>query len=236
MHEHSSQLSNPAAILIAGPNGAGKTTFAREMIPFLHPGVPFLNADEIQRESLSLRSATAAAKELLRRLDVAELSSASFAVETTLASTSYRPRVRRWSAAGFRTVLHFIELPSADFAVERVRARVTAGGHNIPEIDVRRRFTRGRKLFLDQYKETFDVWYHWFSNDDGLRLHEEHPAPEADALTLLLEVARRATWDAKHGPAHLRSGRFFIAAHLDAHASSRLVQAAPNPDTDTCEY
>jgi predicted ABC-type ATPase len=69
--------------LIAGPNGAGKTTFAREMIPFLHPGVPFLNADEIQLESLAFRSHSAAAKELLCRLDLAERSTASFAVETT---------------------------------------------------------------------------------------------------------------------------------------------------------
>ena len=28
-------------------------------------------------------------------------------------------------------------------------------------------------------------------------------------LEILLEAARRATWDALHGPRHLRSGRFF---------------------------
>jgi hypothetical protein len=49
------------------------------------------------------------------------------------------------------------------------------------------------------------------------------PAPEADELDLLLEAARRATWDAKHGPSHLRSGRFFIAANLNAHASNKLT-------------
>ncbi len=48
------------------------------------------------------------------------------------------------------------------------------------------------------------------------------PAAEADEVTWLLEAARRATWSAKHVPAYLRSGCFFIAAHLDAHASSRL--------------
>ena len=33
---------------------------------------------------------------------------------------------------------------------------------------------------------------------------------EADEreLKILLEAARRATWDALHGPAHLRSGRY----------------------------
>ncbi|MFT4514930.1 MAG: hypothetical protein ACI91B_003643, partial [Planctomycetota bacterium] len=33
----------------------------------------------------------------------------------------------------------------------------------------------------------------------------DHRDPELDVL---LEAARRATWDALHGPRHLRSGRF----------------------------
>jgi hypothetical protein len=37
-------------------------------------------------------------------------------------------------------------------------------------------------------------------------------------LELLEEAARRANWDAQHGPVHLRTGRFFISAVLDAHA------------------
>ena len=31
---------------------------------------------------------------------------------------------------------------------------------------------------------------------------------EPSDLEILLEAARRATWDALHGPRHLRSGRF----------------------------
>jgi hypothetical protein len=57
------------------------------------------------------------------------------------------------------------------------------------------------------------------------------PVREADELTLLLEAARRATWDAKHGPIHLRSGRFFIAESLNAHASEGLsVETHKNRD------
>lgn len=40
------------------------------------------------------------------------------------------------------------------------------------------------------------------SNSDESR--EEH-----EALELVLEAARRANWDALHGPPHLRSGRYF---------------------------
>ena len=38
-------------------------------------------------------------------------------------------------------------------------------------------------------------------------------------LDLVLEAARRANWDAQHGPAHLRTGRFFISELYQAHAS-----------------
>jgi hypothetical protein len=51
-------------------------------------------------------------------------------------------------------------------------------------------------------------------------------APEDEELAVLLEAARRATWDATHGPSHLRSGRFFISPNLNAHAWERpLVRA-----------
>lgn len=50
---------------------------------------------------------------------------------------------------------------------------------------------------------------------------------ESSELALLLEAARRANWNAKHGPAHLRTGRFFVAAHLEAHSSARLDQQTP---------
>ena len=170
-------MTSPIAVLIAGPNGAGKTTFARQFIPLLHPGVPFLNADEIQRESARLAFATSAARELIIRLNAAERSAASFAIETTLASRSYLSRTRRWRELGFATVLHFIEVRSADFAIARVRARVAAGGHHVPEHDIRRRFERGKGLFDELYSKSFDVVYHWFSDEDGLRLLSKHPAP-----------------------------------------------------------
>ena len=43
-------------------------------------------------------------------------------------------------------------------------------------------------------------------------------------LELLQEAARRANWDAQHGPVHLRTGRFFISAVLDAHAFAEHEQ------------
>jgi predicted ABC-type ATPase len=158
----------------AGANGSGKTTFARQVLPLHHPAVPFLNADEIRREDPQFHSDVAAARELLRRLESAESTGHSFAVETTLSSMSYVPKIRSWKTSGYRVVLHCIGVPSADFAVQRVAQRVAMGGHDMPERDIRRRFDRGLTLFDAVYKAEVPEWYQWLSDSNGLALVATH--------------------------------------------------------------
>ena len=45
-------------------------------------------------------------------------------------------------------------------------------------------------------------------------------------IELLQEAARRANWDAQHGPRHLRAGRFFISAAEAAHAFTETDTAS----------
>lgn len=165
--------SQQQALLIAGANGAGKTTFSRQYLRVRHPAATFLNADEIQQELPSLAHPVAAGRELMRRLDELVRQGKSFAVETTLSSRSYLAKLQLWSAGGYLTSLHFIELPSADYAVMRVMSRVAAGGHGVPEADIRRRFERGLHL-LPTFKRRVDRWYHWISDDRGLRLADSN--------------------------------------------------------------
>jgi predicted ABC-type ATPase len=82
----------------------------------------------------------------------------------------YVRHMRSWRTSGYRIALHFIELPSEDYAVRRVAMRVAAGGHDVPESDIRRRFRRGLVLFETVYKPLADEWYHWDSDEGGLRL------------------------------------------------------------------
>ena len=164
----------PEVVLVAGANGAGKTTFARQVLPVFYPGVSFLNVDEIQSEDHAFAHPVAAGRELLRRLDLAEGRRQSFAIETTLSSGMYVRRMNRWSTWAYRIQLHFIEVPSEEYAVHRVALRVAAGGHSVAEADVRRRFHRGIDLFQRVYKPLVDEWYHWFTDDGGLRLGEHH--------------------------------------------------------------
>ena len=166
--------SAPEAVLIAGANGAGKTTFARQFLQVRFPTAHFLNADEIQRGDPAFAHPVAAGRELVRRLGALASQRETFAVETTLLSRGYVGKLRSWIDLGYLTRLHFIELPSADFAVQRVATRVAAGGHFVPDVDVKRRFERGLRLFPAVYKPLVDRWYHWFSDERGLRLVDYH--------------------------------------------------------------
>lgn len=52
-----------------------------------------------------------------------------------------------------------------------------------------------------------------------------------DGLAVLEEAARRASWDALHGPRHLRTGRFFISGVLlTAHAWTEPDEPLPCPE------
>ncbi|MEM6257761.1 MAG: zeta toxin family protein [Planctomycetota bacterium] len=164
----------PEAVIIAGANGAGKTTFARRVLSNTYPQCVFINADEIQREKPELAHPFAAGREMLRRLDEAVERTQSFTIETTLASRIYALRIPVWKEMGFTIDLHFIEVPSAEFAVKRVAQRVSLGGHDIPEPDIRRRYQRGLRLFKEVYQDRVDAWYHWSTSDIGLELIDSH--------------------------------------------------------------
>lgn len=158
-------------IVIAGPNGAGKSTFTRQVLGLR--GFLFLNADEIALEQPEFAHPIAAGRELVRRMSRFEAERSSFVLETTLASGLHAPRFARWAELGYRTTLHFIELPTEEYAIERVARRVTAGGHAVPEDDIRRRFRRGVELFHGVYKPLPDRWFHWRSDERGIRLVDE---------------------------------------------------------------
>ncbi len=160
----------PDAVIIAGANGAGKTTFARSFVPDAFPNARFLNADEIQREAPPFAKPARAAREMIARLEQCVESRTDFVVETTLSSTQYRRRFLAWRKQGFTITLIFLELPNPDFAVARVSHRVSQGGHDIPEADIRRRFERGLFHLHETYLNQVDVWYHFKWTKDRYEL------------------------------------------------------------------
>ena len=63
-----------------------------------------------------------------------------------------------WQRLGYEVKLIFLRLPSADVAIERVKARVISGGHNIPEPVIRRRFDAGLGNFHKIYRTIVNSW------------------------------------------------------------------------------
>ena len=148
-------------IIIAGPNGAGKTTFAREYLP-KESGCPvFVNADLIAgglSPFLPETVAVRAARLMLEEIDNHANRNQSFAFETTLAGRGHLKRVKRWRTDGWVVKLIFLSLATSEEAINRVRLRVTQGGHDVAETVIRRRFARGLRNFEKLYRHCVDYW------------------------------------------------------------------------------
>jgi predicted ABC-type ATPase len=156
----------PRAIIVGGPNGAGKTTFAREYLPEEASVSNFVNTDLIAAGLSPFDSAAvqvASGRIVLELLTTLASERQDFAVESTLSGRSLMGRIAEWKTVGYRVELYYLRLSSPETALSRIRRRVTQGGHNVSESDVRRRFSRSLGL-LDDYKRIVDEWY-VFNND-----------------------------------------------------------------------
>ena len=131
--------------LVVGPNGAGKTTFTRKiLLPALPPGTAFVNADEIAStrwpEDAEARSYDAAQVAAATRVALIA-SRRPFVAETVFSHPSKLDLVNHARSEGFTVALHVLLVPE-DLTVERVRRRVAAGGHSVPEQKIRERYHR----------------------------------------------------------------------------------------------
>jgi predicted ABC-type ATPase len=95
---------------------------------------------------------------MLKRLHDLANREATFAFESTLAAKHYAGWIEKLRDGGYAFQLMFLWLRSADLAVERVRERVHAGGHDVPDQVIRRRYTAGLRNFAKLYRPLADTW------------------------------------------------------------------------------
>jgi len=130
--------------LVVGPNGAGKSTFVELTLAPLLPSSAFVNADEIAKqrwpEDPASHSYEAARVAAATRMKLIELG-ASFIAESVFSHPSKLELVDAAHAADYTVVVHVLVIPE-ELAVERVRRRVSAGGHDVPENKIRERYRR----------------------------------------------------------------------------------------------
>jgi len=147
--------------ILGGCNGAGKTTASYSVLPELLKCKEFVNADEIAKGLSPYNPSSAdvvAARLMLERIDALLEGDESFSIETTLSTRSYRRLVDKAHAKGFSLSLVYFYIDSVETAKKRVASRVKAGGHNIPQDVIERRYKRGLKNLVELFIPVVDRW------------------------------------------------------------------------------
>jgi predicted ABC-type ATPase len=155
--------------IIAGCNGAGKTTASFTILPEILDCREFVNADEIakglspfQPEKVSFE----AGRIMLNRINELLSENENFAFETTLSTRSYKTKIVEAKEKGYRVILLFFWLQNIELAKERVKIRVSEGGHNIEPEVIERRYVKGIKNLFEIYLPIVDGAF-IFDNSDA---------------------------------------------------------------------
>ena len=136
-------MNRPVIYVLAGVNGAGKSSIGGHLLT--RAGLGWFNPDQFAREwraasGCSVTEANAAAwQEGMRRLAAACERGQSYAFETTLGGRSVPARLID-AARTHDVLVWYCGLASPELHLARIRARVVAGGHDIPEAKVRERW------------------------------------------------------------------------------------------------
>lgn len=153
-------MKRPTLWLVAGPNGVGKTTYAFRHIRAVSGSAHFVNLDELARGLSPLDpeiARRAAARIALVRIAELLKQGQSLSLETTLSGRTHLGTIAEARALGFDINLLFFTVPSVETCLARIRRRISEGGHDVPEADVRRRYLRGAKN-LGLYAGAVDLW------------------------------------------------------------------------------
>lgn len=162
----------PNLFIISGCNGAGKTTASLTVLPETLACLEFLNADEIARGLSPLnpeKSAIEAGTVVIKKIEQLLESKTDFAVGTTLSTKMFAKTIEKARQLGYTITLLYFWLDSIELAVERVKIRVTEGGHNVPPSTIARRYLSGLKNLFNLYIPICDYWMIF----DNSKMHAE---------------------------------------------------------------
>jgi predicted ABC-type ATPase len=151
----------PNLYIIAGCNGAGKTTASFTILPEMLNCKEFVNPDEIARGLSPFQPehvAIEAGKIMLKRIHELIKSKIDFAFETTLSARHYKNLINEAHKMGYFVTLVFFWLNGMDLAIQRVKMRVSQGGHDIPEDTIKKRYHSGIKNLINLYIPVCDYW------------------------------------------------------------------------------
>jgi predicted ABC-type ATPase len=129
--------------MFAGPNGLGKSTFYRDA-KFLEGEEAFwiinpdlLTSDIAEREAMDWLAANGLALDrIMTWLEASVAMYRPVGFETVLSSNKYFDFIDRALARGFELHLIYVALKAPELNIERVRKRVSEGGHDVDEAKI----------------------------------------------------------------------------------------------------
>ena len=151
----------PKMYIISGCNGSGKTTASYTMLPEMFQCADFVNSDEFAKGLPPFapdRASIEASRYMLLKIRYMMDRGKDFTVETTLATRSLKKLILRAQKQGYTVTVLYFWLNSPELAIARVKARVAAGGHNVPEPVIRRRYRTGLLYLFEDYMPLVDQW------------------------------------------------------------------------------
>jgi len=132
----SKDANHPRILVLAGPNGSGKSTVTK--------GLPlcgiYVNADEIRRISGCCALEAAIEAEQIRQILLNK--GKDFTFETVLSTSRNLELLKKAKDQGYEIFAVFVLTNDSHINVERVRARVLAGGHDVPEEKIISRYDK----------------------------------------------------------------------------------------------
>jgi predicted ABC-type ATPase len=131
------------------------------MLPEMLDCSEFVNSDEFAKGLSPFnpeKASIQASRYMIMKIRYLLKKQKDFGIETTLATRTLLKTIRLAQDAGYTVTLLYFWLNSPELAVERVAARVEAGGHDIPEETIRRRYRVGIDYFFHDYAPICERW------------------------------------------------------------------------------
>ncbi|MCR5363743.1 MAG: zeta toxin family protein [Bacteroidales bacterium] len=151
----------PKLYIISGCNGSGKTTASYTLLPEMWECKYFVNSDEFAKGLSPFdpdKASLSAGRFMVMRIKYLLDRKEDFCIETTLSSRTLTNTIEIARQYGYSITILFFWIENVELAISRVKARVTAGGHNVPEATIRRRYRSGLRHFFEDYMPMSDRW------------------------------------------------------------------------------